>query len=130
MPDDGLAVELPETSVVIRARGNQVRRVCAERAVPDPTLVAVQGSLQREGVGVAIRSARKLVLRRDVVWGIRVQRPDAGSVVGRTGGEVADIGREKDAGNVGLVSYELADGDERRDISALNHAPDVDVALL
>lgn len=41
---------------------------------------------------------------------------------------MAYIGGEEDSGNVGAVSCELADGDERSDIAVLDHAPDEDTA--
>lgn len=58
-----------------------------------------------------------------------VEGPDAGGVVGAAGCEVADVRGEEDAGNVGAVSGEFADGDDGGCVVALDHAPDVDVAL-
>jgi hypothetical protein len=42
---------------------------------------------------------------------------------------VAYVGREEDARYVGVVGEEFADGNERGYVGALDHAPDVDVAL-
>jgi len=59
-----------------------------------------------------------------------VDGPDAGGVVGGAGGEVAGVGGEEDAGYIGVVGDEFADGDERGGVAGLDHAPDVDVALV
>lgn len=58
-----------------------------------------------------------------------VDGPDAGCVVGGAGGEVPDVGGEEDACDVGVVGYEFAYGHDGGDVAALDHAPDVDVAL-
>lgn len=42
---------------------------------------------------------------------------------------MANIWREQDAGDIGVVGHKLADGDKRGDVLMLNHAPDVDFAL-
>lgn len=42
---------------------------------------------------------------------------------------MTDVGGEEDAGDVSCVSHELADGEDRGGIAALNHTPNVDVAL-
>jgi len=59
-----------------------------------------------------------------------VDGPDAGGVVCGASGEVAGVGREEDAGYVGVVGDEFADGDEGGGVAGLDHAPDVDVALV
>jgi hypothetical protein len=41
-----------------------------------------------------------------------VDGPDACCVVGRTGSQMTDVGGEKDAGDVGSVCDELADGED------------------
>lgn len=43
---------------------------------------------------------------------------------------MADVGGEEDAGDVSVVGEEARNRDERGDVAVLNHAPDVDVALL
>jgi len=50
-------------------------------------------------------------------------------VVGAAGGEVADVGGEEYARDVGGVGGEGADGDEGGDVAVLDQFPDVDVAL-
>ena len=55
--------------------------------------------------------------------------PDAGVVVGAAGREVADVGGEEHASDVGGVGGKGADGDERSDVSILDQFPDVNVAL-
>ena len=42
---------------------------------------------------------------------------------------MTDVGGQEDAGDVGGMGHELADGKDRGGIAALDHAPDVDVAL-
>jgi hypothetical protein len=49
-----------------------------------------------------------------------VDGPDARGVVGAAGGEVPDVGREEDAGYVGAVGLEFADGDEGGYVGALD----------
>lgn len=65
----------------------------------------------------------------DVVWGGGVDGPDSSVVVGGAGGEVADVGADENAGDVGVVGLEGGDGDQGGDVAVLDHAPDVDVAL-
>ena len=62
--------------------------------------------------------------------GRRVDGPDAGIVVGAAGAEVADVGGEEDAGDVVGVGLKGGDGDKGGDVAVLEHAPDVDVALV
>ena len=50
-------------------------------------------------------------------------------MVGGAGGEVAHVGAEEDAGYVGVVGEEFADGDYGGQVAAHDHFPDVDVAL-
>lgn len=50
-------------------------------------------------------------------------------MVGGAGGEVAHVWAEEDAGYVGVVGEELADGDYGGEVAAHDHLPDVDVAL-
>lgn len=61
--------------------------------------------------------------------GVGDDGPYARVVVGAAGGEVADVGREEHAGDVGCVGGEGADGDEGGDVPVLDQFPDVDVAL-
>lgn len=129
LPDDALAAQLPQPRVVIAARGDEVRAVGAEGAVPDPSLVAMQGGLEREGGGVALRGGGQGVAGLHVVGGGEVDAPDARGVVRGAGGEVPDVGREENAGDVGVVGEEFAHGDDGGQIAAHDHFPDVDVAL-
>ena len=52
LPDNRLRLQLPQPRIVIRARGHQVRRIRAERAIPHPALVRRQIRRQREGDGL------------------------------------------------------------------------------
>lgn len=129
LPDDTLAVQFPQPRIVVGARSHQISTIGTKSTIPNPTLVAVKRRLKRKGIRVAIGRARKVVLRCDVMRLRGVERPDAGGVVGRARGEVAYVGREENAGDVGLVCKKGTDRDEGGDFGALNHAPDVDLAL-
>lgn len=129
LPDDAPRGDLPQAGIVVGAGGDEVGGVGAERAVPHPALVAVQGDLELERVGLGLGGGGRRVGPRLSRLPVRVDGPDAGGVVGAAGGQVADVGREQDAGDVGGVGGELADGDERGDVAVLDQAPDVDVAL-
>jgi hypothetical protein len=50
-------------------------------------------------------------------------------MVGAARRQMAHVWGEEDAGYVGCVGEEFADGDEGGYVGALDHAPDVDVAL-
>lgn len=47
LPYDGGSAELPQAGVVVGTDGHEVRRVCAERAIPDPALVIVEYDITR-----------------------------------------------------------------------------------
>lgn len=49
-------------------------------------------------------------------------------MVGAASREMAYVGGEEDSSNVGAVSCEFADGNERSDIAVLDHAPDEDAS--
>ena len=129
LPDNTLTAQLPQPRIVITARSNQVRAVSTKSAVPYPALVAVQGGLEREGGGVAFRGSGEGVAGLYVVGGGEVDAPNARGVVRGAGGEVPDVWREEDAGDVGVVGEEFADGDDGGQVAAHDHFPDVDVAL-
>ena len=48
LPDNTLAAELPQPSIVIRAGGNKVRAISTKGTVPDPALVRAQRGFQRQ----------------------------------------------------------------------------------
>lgn len=50
-------------------------------------------------------------------------------MVGTAGGQLLDIGREEDAGNVLLVCREVGQGDELGSVVGLEKLPDKDIAL-
>lgn len=108
---------------------DQIRTVGAERTVPDPSLMAVQRGFEREGSRVAVRGDGQVIAGHDVVRGGGVDGPNAGGVVGGARSQVADVGGEENACDVGGVGEKLANGEDGSGICALNHAPDVDVAL-
>lgn len=49
LADDATCSELPETSVVVTADGNEVGAVGGEGTVPDPALVGFECGFEREG---------------------------------------------------------------------------------
>lgn len=129
LPNNALAIQLPQPRIVVTTRCDQVRAIRTECAVPDPALVAMERRLQRKGGRVALRSIGEIVARLQVVRHGGIEGPDSGCVVGAAGCEVADVGREEDARDVGAVGGEFADGDNGGGVVALDHAPDVDVTL-
>lgn len=121
LPDDLLAVELPEAGVVVGAGGDEVGRVGAECAVPDPALVARQGGLEGEGpVEAALVRAGGL---------LDVDLPDLGGVVGGARRQLLDVRGQQDARDVLLVRRELRDGLQLGAVEGLDQGPDEDVAL-
>jgi hypothetical protein len=82
LSDDALSTQLPEPRVMVRAACNQIRTVCRESAVPDPSLVAMQRCLQRESSRVAGILFREVVRREHVVRSRSIDGPDTCGVVG------------------------------------------------
>lgn len=121
LPDNLLAMQLPQARVVIRARSDQVRRIGAEGAVPHPALVAREGSLEGEWLGIAILIG--------LLGLLGIHLPDFGGVVGGAGRELLGVGREQDACDVLFVSVEVGDGLEVGAVKGLDEGPDEDVAL-
>lgn len=119
LTDDLLAVELPEPRIVVAACRNQVGTICAEGAVPHPALVAGERRLEGEGLGFVLVGDGLHVL----------DFPDLGRMVGTAGGQLLDIGREEDAGDVLLVCREVGQGDELGSVVGLEKLPDKDIAL-
>lgn len=111
-------MQLPEPGVVIRAGRNKIGRVCTECAVPYPALVAGERSLERERLGLVLGQGCRIAYF-----------PNLGRVVGAAGGELLDIGREQDTGDVLLVGAELGDGNEASAVKLGVERPDEDVAL-
>lgn len=121
LPDDLLAVELPQAGVVVGAGGDEVGRVGAEGAVPDPALVARQGGLEGKGPGEAALVRAGGLLDVDL--------PDLCGVVGGARRQLLDVGRQQDARDVLLVRRELGDGLQLGAVEGLDQGPDEDVAL-
>lgn len=121
LADDLLAVQLPQAGVVVGAGGDEVGRVGAEGAVPDPALVARQGGLEREGLWAAGLVGLGGLLGVDL--------PDLGGVVGGAGRELLDVRGQQDARDVLLVRVEVRDGLQLGAVEGLDEGPDEDVAL-
>lgn len=120
LPNNLLAMHLPQPGIMVRARRDQVRRVSTECAIPYPALVAYQRSLEGKRFGFF----GEFGLRGGIV-----DFPDLGAVICATGCEFLDVGREQDAGDVFFVSDEVCDGEDLGLVVDLLHFPDKDVAL-
>lgn len=125
LPNNLLRTQLPEARIVITRGRDQVRRVSAERAVPDPALVARQRALELEGDGdggwFAAGNGEQLVEILD--------EPDFCGVVGGAGGQVLHVGTEEHARYVLAVGFEVGEWDQRGLFPILLEVPDEDVAL-
>ena len=58
-----------------------------------------------------------------------VDAPDPGIVVGAAGGEMSHIGRKKDPCDVSIMGCERRYRLNRSNVTGLDHAPDIDIAL-
>lgn len=81
--------------------------------------MAVEGGLERVGLGALLVGNGLDVL----------DLPDFGRVVGAARGELLDVRREEDAGDVLLVGAEVGYGNELGAVVGLEELPDKDVAL-
>lgn len=129
LPYDTLTAQLPQPCIVVATSRNQVGAIRTKCAVPDPSLVSMQRRLKWKRRRIALGGCGQGVARLDVVWGGEIDGPDAAGVVGGAGCEVAHIGGQQDAGDVGVVGEKLAHGYYRCKVAAHDHFPDVDVAL-
>lgn len=102
LPNNLLAMQLPQACVVVAARGDEVRRVGGERAIPHPALVARQRALEFEGPRLGRRLARCRHHRLQVL-----DLPNLGRVVGAACCQVLDIGREENSRDVLCVRFEV-----------------------
>lgn len=118
LANDLLAVELPEPGIVVGTGRHQVGRIGAERAVPDPALVAREGGLERERLRLLVGGRLKVL-----------DLPDAGGVVGAAGCELLDVGREENARDVLLVRIEVGYRKELGSVVGLEQLPHEYVAL-
>lgn len=119
LADDLLTVQLPESGVVVGAGRDEVSRVGAEGAVPDPPLVTRQGGLEGEGLGLLVMGRLEIL-----------HLPDARGVVGAAGRELLHVWRQEDTSNILLVRVEVRHGQELRAVVSLEELPDKDVSLV
>lgn len=99
-------------------------------------IAAATATVEEMAVGTVLVAIDTLLYlrrggRRDCRGGglVDVDLPDLGRVVGAARGELLDVGREKDAGDVLLVGGEVGDGEELGAVEVLNQGPDEDIAL-
>ena len=109
LPYYRLATQFPQPRIMIRACGHQIRTICAEGTIPHPALMCRQRSLKRKCPRLSFGG--QVLVALDVVRSRGINGPDSSVVVGRTSGEVADVGREEDAGYVGGMGLEGGYGD-------------------
>jgi len=112
LPDNALAAQLPQPRIVITTRGNQIRRVCAKRAIPHPPLMPMQRRLQRKAFILLSIRVREIQRVGRVAGRRELGGPDASRMVGGAGCEFPDVRGEKDTGYVGVMGDEFTDGDE------------------
>lgn len=122
LPDDLLAMQLPQARIVIRACGDQIRGVSAEGTIPHPALVARESGLERERLRVAVLVG--------LLGLLGINLPNFGSVVSRAGCKLLGIGREQDSRNVLFVGVEVGYGLEVGAVKGLDEGPDEDVAIV
>lgn len=92
LPNDRHGVQFPQPGVVVRAGGDEVCAIGAEGAVPDPSLVGFERGFEGESARLALGG--EVFVAFDVVRDGGVDGPDPRVVVGRAGGEVADVGAD------------------------------------
>ncbi len=119
LADDLLGVQLPEPGIVVAAGRHEVGTIRTESAVPHPALVAGQSGFEGEGAGFGVGRRRLHV----------GDFPDLGRVVGAARGELLDVGREQDPGDVLLVGRELGQGHRLGALKGLDELPHEYVAL-
>jgi len=107
LSDDLLAVQFPESSVMVRACRDEIRGIGTEGTVPNPSLMTCQGTLQSERLGF-----RRVVAAcyRNHLFEV-LDLPDLGRVVCAAGCEMFDVWREQDSGNVLTVSFKVGNRD-------------------
>jgi len=128
LPDDGFAMQFPQPSIVVRACRDKVCRIGAESTVPDPALMTLEGTFQLERLGALVVGLR---LAGNGDHGFEVfDFPDLSRVVRGASGEVLDVWREEDTGDVVLVCGEVCDWDEGGLFAVLNEVPDVNIARI
>lgn len=118
LADDLLAMQLPESRVVVRAGRHQVGRVGAEGAVPDPALVAGEGRLERVWLGLRVRGGLDVL-----------DLPYLGRVVGAARRQLLDVWGEQDARDALLVRAEMRDWHQLGAVKVLDKVPYKHVAL-
>ena len=124
LADNLLRLKLPEASVMVTAGGNQVGRVSAERAVPDPALMAGKRALQLEWH----RAGRLAARGRDHLVKI-LNLPYLCGVVSGAGSKVLDIWREQNSSDVLAMGLEVGDGDKSCLLAVLLKMPHKNIAL-
>jgi len=129
LPNDVLALQLPQPRIVVAASRYQVRRVGRESAVPHPALMAVQLLLEFEADFFGVHLVLFVLLARGRSGVFQIYSPDPRRVIRGAGCEMADVRGQQDAGNVRAVRLEARHGDEGRHVPNGDQAPHVHRAV-
>ena len=124
LPNDLLRLKFPEASVMVAAGGNQIRRVSAERAVPNPTLVTGKRAFQFEWYWASRLATRG----RDQLVEI-LYLPYLCGVVSGASSKVLDVRREQDSGDILAMGLKVGDGDKSCLLAVLLKMPDKNISL-
>jgi len=98
LPYDRLSAQLPQPSIMVAARSDKICAISTESTVPHPTLMALQACLQWKSPRCAF--CGKIFVAFNIVRRGRVDRPDAGVMIGAAGGKMTDIGGKKNPSDV------------------------------
>lgn len=104
---------------MVRAGSYKVCRVSTESAVPYPALVARKSGLQGVGLGLLVWS-----------WFNVLNFPNLGCMVCATRCKLLDVWRQKNTGDVFLMSIEVGDWHQLCAVETLNEVPHEYIALL
>jgi hypothetical protein len=108
LADDVLALQLPETRIMVRASRNEIRRVGREGAVPNPSLMAIEFLFELEALLLLL--VFFVALQHHGGRILEIHCPDSGGVVCRASGEMSNVWREQDSRDVRPMGLELGHG--------------------
>lgn len=123
-----LGVQLPQSSVMVGASSDQVCRVGGECAIPNPSLVSGQSTLEFEWLRSRDFGFIRLRLLGCCLT-IIAYLPYLCGVVSTTCREMLDIGRQQDSSDIDRMRLEVRDRYQCCLVPELFEAPDEDVSL-